>query len=49
MQSKPKLIWADNLRAVATMAIIMLHASAGILTQFGKVPDSYGLQIWNRI
>ncbi len=40
MQSKPKLIWADNLRAVATMAIIMLHASAGILTQFGKVPDS---------
>ncbi len=41
MPAKPKLIWADNLRAVATIAIIMLHASAGILTQFGKISGSY--------
>ncbi|WP_243347064.1 acyltransferase [Parabacteroides sp. FAFU027] len=41
MQTRPKLIWADNLRAIATIAVITLHASSGLLLQFGKVPDSY--------
>lgn len=36
-----KLVWADNLRAIATIAVITLHASSGLLLQYGKVPDEY--------
>lgn len=38
---KEKLLWADNLRAFATLAVILLHTAAPILYQYGSIPNSY--------
>jgi surface polysaccharide O-acyltransferase-like enzyme len=35
-----RLVWADNLRVVAIIAVIFLHASANIVQEFGKVSSS---------
>lgn len=38
MQSKnEKILWADNLRAFATISVIFLHVSAPILHQYGTI------------
>ena len=36
-----KLFWADNLRVIATIAVIFLHVSATVLYKFNTVPRSY--------
>lgn len=40
---KEKIIWINNLRAFATIAVILLHVSAPILYEYNKI-SSY---IWN--
>ncbi|NCD71158.1 acyltransferase [Mucilaginibacter agri] len=41
-EAKPHNVeWISNLRFVALVAVIMLHASAVLLAQYGKVPISY--------
>lgn len=32
------VVWADNLRALATVSVILLHVGAGILSKYGQVP-----------
>lgn len=39
MQPQNQLLWADNLRAFATVCVIMLHVAAPILYKFGSVID----------
>ncbi|MEJ6979287.1 acyltransferase family protein [Pedobacter sp. P351] len=34
-----KVFWADNLRAFATISVILLHVSAPILYQYGTIPN----------
>ena len=41
MQEEKKLVWADNLRALATVAVILLHVTAALVYQYKRVPTSY--------
>lgn len=34
-----KFVWADNLRAIATIAVIFVHVSAPILYQYGNISN----------
>lgn len=50
--SKPQnLEWVSNLRFVSLVAVVMLHASAVLLSQYGKVPlnDWFTADIFNAI
>lgn len=38
---KDELIWIDNLRAIATIGVILLHISGPLTYQFGVVPSSW--------
>ncbi|WP_128331222.1 acyltransferase [Apibacter sp. HY039] len=38
--NKIPLIWIENLRAIAAMAVVLLHVSAQMIYSFGNVPDS---------
>ena len=40
---REKIIWIDNLRVIATIAVIMLHVSAPILYKYGSISN----YIWN--
>jgi surface polysaccharide O-acyltransferase-like enzyme len=35
-----KIYWADNLRALATFSVIILHVAADMLYQYGVIPNS---------
>ena len=35
-----KFIWADNLRAIATIAVVVVHVSGSILYEYGNINDS---------
>ncbi|MDZ4757712.1 MAG: acyltransferase family protein [Bacteroidota bacterium] len=37
---KQRIIWPDNLRALATVAVVVLHVSSSILYEWGKVSSS---------
>lgn len=36
-----KIFWIDNLRAFATLSVIVLHVSFNIVDLYGKVPDGH--------
>jgi len=40
---KDKKLWLDNLRVISTIAVIVLHVSAPILSQYKKV----SIEIWH--
>jgi len=39
MKQENKILWADNLRVIATISAIFLHVSAVLLSQKGSAPD----------
>jgi len=41
LQNKNNLIWADQLRVLATVSVLLLHVSAPILYQYGKISITY--------
>jgi surface polysaccharide O-acyltransferase-like enzyme len=38
--SIPKVQYLDNLRVIATLAVLLIHSAANVLLNFGKIPDS---------
>lgn len=40
MEKQPKIYWADNLRVLATLSVIVLHVSADILYNYGVLPNT---------
>lgn len=40
---KDKLFWLDNIRAVSTIAVVILHVAAPILYKYGEITE----ENWN--
>jgi surface polysaccharide O-acyltransferase-like enzyme len=41
MSSSPKIAWANNLRAAATIGVIFIHSSSYLTGSFRPIPQSY--------
>jgi surface polysaccharide O-acyltransferase-like enzyme len=41
MSQSKEISWADNLRAISTFCVIILHTSSTILYQYGTISNSY--------
>ncbi len=38
-QQEKNLHWADNMRALATISVVLLHTAAGMLYKYGSIPN----------